>query len=85
MLLLLCIGMWVFLGYTIYVLPRQVAMWAAEERALPVVTVILINCGAVCQRFGLVVLPILMVLTFGAAFWLRSNFRRAKPHRPRAG
>jgi type II secretory pathway component PulF len=84
LLVLLAIGLWVLMGYLIYVLPKQVAMWSAEEEALPAATVVLIDCGQVCQTFGLVILPLLVLLTLGATFWLRLTCRRApgKPTSP---
>ena len=62
-------ALWALFIYLIFVLPKQVAGWEDAGEALPAVTLFMIRIGTFCQRFCILVVPILVLLTVGCISW----------------
>jgi hypothetical protein len=52
-----------------FIFPRTVAVWSEEGRALSVVQTTLINLSNVCKSFGLLVIPVLLLILIGCSRW----------------
>jgi type II secretory pathway component PulF len=55
--------------YLAFIFPKTVAVWADEGRALSVVQTTLVNLSDVCKSFGLLVIPVLLLILIGCSIW----------------
>lgn len=66
---LVCGCLWALFIYLIFILPKQVAGWEDTGEALPAAMVFLIKLGTIGQRFAILVVPFLLLLTIGCIAW----------------
>ncbi|MCF7674495.1 MAG: protein kinase, partial [Akkermansiaceae bacterium] len=61
---------WGILGYLNYVLPRLAEQFAARDIELPTATRWIFQLGGFLSHFGILLVPLLMLVTGGALVWL---------------
>jgi type II secretory pathway component PulF len=55
--------------YLTFVFPKTMQTWSAQERALSVAEQTLVGIGGFCHSFGLLLFPLLLLLTIGCGVW----------------
>jgi len=76
--LTLCVAGWVVMLYFVVLLPKQVANWADEGRALAVPVMWIIDIGYKCQQFAGILFLMLSVFTVGSITWVVMEFKKKR-------
>jgi len=68
-LFFITLALWASFIYLTFVLPKRIAIWEAAGQTLPTVVIFVVNLSFLCQRIGLVIVPVLLLLSIGAVVW----------------
>jgi type II secretory pathway component PulF len=62
--------------YLVFVFPKMAAQWAAEGRKLSMPEMLLVNLSHFCSSYGLLVLPVLLLVLLLLVAWMLISFFR---------